>query len=239
MKWKIWLKPNFMSGVDGDYRASVNRTGKKVLRTRDIAKLVKDAAPELEQDEVLRIIELNDKVVREQLQLGNSVLTGFCQMTPRVNGSFVPRGKFNSEVHRVALDMVTSAEMRAMLKDVEVNILGVKDSGTYIGLVTDTATGMTDGTITAGDDILIEGDKIKIDPIEDKSLGVFFVNVDGEAIPVTRRLTQNDPQRIIARVPSDLPSGQYTLRVLTKYTTASILLMEPRVIEYDSLLIVP
>ncbi|MDR2929021.1 MAG: DUF4469 domain-containing protein, partial [Cytophagaceae bacterium] len=102
----------------------------------------------------------------------------------------------------------------------------------------DTATGATDGTVTVNDDIRIEGDKLKIAPDGEEGLGVFFVNADGEAIPVTRRLTQNDPKTLIARVPA-LPSGQYTLRVVTRYTRGADLLNEPRIIEYDRLLVVP
>ena len=87
-------------------------------------------------------------------------------------------------------------------------------------------------------DIRIDGDKIKIMPDDEDGLGVFFVNADGDVIPVTRRLTQNDPKRLIARVP-DLPAGQYTLRIVTRYTTATTLLKEPRIIEYDRWLVVP
>ena len=239
MKWKIWLRPNLSAGSDNEYSASVNLTGKKVVRTTDIAKMIKDSGSELGVEALTQILEQHDRIICQQVQQGLSVLTGFCQITPKVSGTFAPRAKFDPEVHKLSVDIVSSAEMRAALKEVEVNILGVKDSGTFIGSVSDTATGATDGTITAGDDVLIEGDKIKIDPVGDAGVGVFFVNVDGVATPVTRRLTQNDPQRIIARVPANLPSGQYTLRVLTKYTTASILLMEPRLIEYDKLLIVP
>ena len=227
------------TGIDNDYTASVNLAGKKVLRSRDIAKLIKDSGSEIELETLEKILEHNDKIICEKLQHGFGVLTGFCQLTPTITGSFGARAKFDPEVHKITLDIVLSAEMRSMLKDVGVTVMGIKDGGTFIGLVTDTATGLTDGTITAGDDILIEGDKIQIDPLGECSLGVFFVNADGEAIPVTRRYTQNEPQRIIARVPADLPPGQYTLRILTKYTTASILLMEPRIIEYDKLLIIP
>jgi len=241
MKWKIWLRPNLLSNIDNDLTASVSMTGgRKTLRTADIARLIKNAGSELEYETLLQVLEQGDKIICEQLQKGESVLTGFCQITPKITGSWSsPRDKFNPEVHKHTLDFVSSAEIRSMLKSLGVDVLGVKDGGTFIGLVTDTATGLTDGTITAGDDILIEGDKIMIDPLGEDGLGVFFVNADGETTPVTRRLTQNDAKRVIARVPADLPSGQYTLRVLTKYTTASILLKDPRVIDYDKLLIVP
>ena len=137
--------------------------------------------------------------------------------------------------------MTPSAEMRNALKEVSVEVLGVKDGGAFIGLVTDTSNGLTDGTITANEDILIEGDKLKIvlenEEAEIGSLGVFFVDVLGNVTQVTRRLTQNDPKKIIARVPH-LQSGEYTLRVITRYTSGNNLLKEPRTIDYDRLLIV-
>ena len=125
--------------------------------------------------------------------------------------------------------------MRTALQEVGVEVLGVKDGGAFIGLVTDTATGLTNGSITADDDIMIEGDKLKIAPEGEPGLGVFFVNTDGVAIPVTRRLTQNDPKKLIARVPA-LPVGQYRLRVVTKFSNSGALLNSPRVIEYEQLL---
>jgi hypothetical protein len=113
-------------------------------------------------------------------------------------------------------------------------LLGVKDGGAYVGLVTDTATGLTDGTITPGDDILVEGDKLRRLPDGEAGLGVFFVDVSGTAIPVTRRLTQNDPKKLIVRVPALAP-GQYTLRIATRFSNSKTFLTEPRIIEYGKL----
>jgi hypothetical protein len=111
-------------------------------------------------------------------------------------------------------------------------VLGVKDGGAYIGLVTDAATGATDGTITPNDDIIIEGDRLRIAPEGDTNLGVFFVNEAGESLPVTHRLTVNDPKRIIARVPALVP-GTYRLYVITRFSNSSTLLKEKRSMEYD------
>jgi hypothetical protein len=90
--------------------------------------------------------------------------------------------------------------------------------------------------MNTGDDIIIEGDKLKIAPDDEAGLGVFFVDTGGVATPVTRRLTQNDPKHIIARVPA-LAAGQYRLQVVTRFSSSAVLLKEPRVIEYDRLLI--
>lgn len=50
---------------------------------------------------------------------------------------------------------------------------------------------------------------------------------------MTRRLTQNDPKTVIARVPAELAEGTYTLRIVTQYSNSNTLLKAPRVIEYE------
>ena len=130
--------------------------------------------------------------------------------------------------------MVLSKEMRDALATVGVEVLGVKEGGgASIGLVTDTYTGEANGYISAGEDILIEGTKIKVAG-DDPSCGVYFINRDDDtSYKVERRLTQNDPSRIIARVPAELAPGAYTLRIITQYSNSAVLLKEPRTLEYD------
>lgn len=238
--WKVWLRLNFLTkDVDNDYVAEVSITGKKALRNADIARLIKEAGSELKYETLLSVLDLGDRIVREKVQEGHSVLTGCCQYTPRVTGTWIgANAKFDAEVNKIALDIVPSAEMRAALREVGVEVLGVKDGGAFIGLVTDTSTGLTDGTITPGDDILAEGEKLKVAPAEEPGLGVFFIDEAGEAVAVTRRLTQNEPKKLLIRVPALAP-GQYTLRVVTRFSNGSTLLTEPRTIEYGKLLIVP
>ena len=237
--WKLWLRLNLLTkDIDNDYIASVSTAGKNALRNADIARMIKEAGSELSYETLLYILDQSDRIIREQLQRGHSVLTGCCQMTPRVTGTWIgANAKYNPAVHKLTLDLIPAAEMRAALKEVGVEVLGVRDGGAFIGLVTDTATGLADGTVTAGDDIRIDGDKLKITPDDEAGLGVFFISADGDVIPVTRRLTQNDPKRLIARVP-DLSPGQYTLRVVTRFSQSSTLLTEPRSIDYDRLLVV-
>ena len=52
-----------------------------------------------------------------------------------------------------------------------------------------------------------------------------------------RQLTQNDPSKLIARVPT-LADGNYTLRIVTQFSTNKQLLKEPRTIEYKKFLTV-
>lgn len=105
-----------------------------------------------------------------------------------------------------------------------------------ISLVTDTLTGLTDGTITPNEDIMITGNLIKIAGDESVA-GIFFVAEDGTTKKISRRLTQNDPSKIIARVPA-LVDGSYTLRIVTFYNSGSTLLKNVRTLEYKKKLIV-
>jgi hypothetical protein len=238
--WKLWLRLNpFNKNANNEYTASVSTLGKKALRNADIARIIKDSGSELKLETIQYILDKNDRIIREQVQRGHSVLTGAAQFTPRVQGVWQSaNAKYDSARHKIGLHIIPSAEMRAAFKEIGIEMLGVKPGGAYIGLVTDTTTGLTDGTMTSGDDILIEGEKLKIAPDGENGTGVFFVNLEDETVtPVLRRLTQNDPKKLLARVP-DLPAGQYILRVVTQFTAGATLLKEPRVIEYDRPLVI-
>lgn len=236
--WKVWLRPNLLTkGVDNDYIAEVS-TVSDTRHNEDIARRIVDEGSEIKYDTILNILNRSDGIKREMLQNGESVQTGVCRLSPRVLGSWIGgNATFDPSVHKITLDITPTAEMREALASVGVEVLGTKESGAYIGLVTDTLTGFIDGSITPNDDIRIEGDKLKIAPDGEEGLGVFFVNATGTAIPVTRRFTKNKPKTLIVRVPA-LPAGDYTLQVVTRFTGGSQLLKEPRAIEYTKLLVV-
>ena len=231
--WKIWLRLNLLTKeVDNDYTAEVSTVG-NTKRNEDIARAIIEEGSELKFDTLLDILNRRDGVEKRMLQQGNSVQNANVRLAPRVSGSWVgSTANFDPAVHKITIDATITNEMRTALEEVGVEVLGVKNSGAIIGLVTDTATGKTDGSITINDDILIEGDKLKIAPEDEVGLGVFFVTNTGVEIPVTRRLTQNDPKKIIARVPK-LLAGEYTLKIITRFSTSSTLLNEPRTIEYE------
>ena len=232
--WKVWLTPNLLTkDIDNDYIAEVS-TSKQTLRNEDIAQRIVDEGSEIKYDTLLSIINQHDRIIREAVCDGYSVLTGVGQYSPRVTGSWIGKSaNFDPSVNKLTLDMVLSKEMRDALATVGVEVLGVKEGGgASIGLVTDTYTGEANGYISAGEDILIEGTKIKVAG-DDPSCGVYFINRDDDtSYKVERRLTQNDPSRIIARVPAELAPGAYTLRIVTQFSNSTQLLKEPRTLEY-------
>lgn len=70
-------------------------------------------------------------------------------------------------------------------------------------------------------DVIITGKKIKIAPAGEEGLGVFFVTEDGTEIPLDHPMTENNPKKIICRLPPDVTDGIYTLKIVTRYNRQS------------------
>ena len=235
--WKVWLRPNLLTvDVENDYIAEVSTAG-KTIHNEDIARLILKEGSENQYETILGILNRRDSVVMEHVLEGGSVQDRCIRIAPRIPGVWIgANAKFDPATHKPSVDLTTTADFRAALGEVRVEVLGVKESGAYIGMVTDAATGKEDGTVTPSDDIVISGERIKVLPDGEEGIGVFLLNNDtGTVYPVTRRLTQNDPKKVIARLPA-LPAGKYTLKIVTRFSHSSVLLNESRTIVYDRLL---
>ena len=148
-------------------------------------------------------------------------MDGVVQITPRVSGVWETEGaEYDEKIHKRTVDIVPTADLRDVLEAISVKVLGAKEATARITSITDTATGLKDGTITIGDDIIIEGDKLKIDE-KDAAQGVFFKAANGTEYKTTRRLSVNKPSQIIARVPKEVPAGAVTVIVRTKYSSTA------------------
>jgi hypothetical protein len=235
--WKIWLRINALTkSVDNDYVAEISTVG-NTLRNEDIARLIVEGRSELHYETILNIINERDTIERNALLKGSSVQSRNLHVAPRVLGSWSAYQLFDSKKHKITLDAAPTAEMRKTLESVGVKVLGTKtDGGAIIGLVTDVLTGKTDGTITVGGDIIITGKKIKIAPAGEEGLGVFFVDTDGTEIPLDRPVAENNPKKIICRLPAQVTDGVYVLKIVTRFTSSPKLLNEPRTVLYGFLL---
>jgi hypothetical protein len=145
-------------------------------------------------------------------------------------------GPFDETKHKITVDATITAEMRSDLESVGVEVLGIRDSGAYIGLVTDVTTGKTNGEVTSGGQIIISGEKIKIEPYtSDATCGVFIETAT--TADLLYPLAVNNPKEIIALLPQ-LPKGTYHLYIKTRYSNSSTLLKEAREIDYTTPIIV-
>lgn len=235
--WEFTLRDNPLTKDNTEDCVAEVKSGPKTLRNEDIAKEIKRTGSELKYATLLSVTSQSNEIILEALLNGDSVMTDLCQFIPRITGSFDnPDALFDPAVHKLTFDVILTKSVREALAKVKTINLGAKGETAVIGLVTDTLTGATNGTITANDDILIAGNNIKITG-DEAVAGVFFIAQDGTTTKVTRRLTRNDPSKLLARVPA-LANGNYTLRIVTQFSTNKQLLKEPRTIEYKKLLTV-
>lgn len=235
--WEFTLRDNPLTKDNTEDCIAEVKSGPKTLRKEDIAKEIKRTGSELKMATLISVTTQSNEIILEALLNGESVITDLCQFIPRITGPFENEdAQFDPNIHRLTFDIIPTKWVRESLKNVKVINLGAKAAVGRIGLVTDTVTGLFNGTITANDDILITGDNIKIAG-DDAVAGVFFVAEDGTATKVTRRLTQNDPSKVLARVPT-LADGSYTLRIVTSYSGSGKGLKNPRTIEYKKKLII-
>ena len=237
--WKVWLKRNLLTkDVENDFTAEVSTIG-ETLRNDDIAARIVAGRSELRLETILSILTGRDEIVRDAIVQGTAVQDGCIRIAPKVSGSWIGVSHaFDPQAHKLGIEVSLTAELRAAFETVGVEVLGEKDSGAFIGLVTDVTTGKTDGTITPDEDIIVSGDKLKIQPEDEADLGVFFVDATGVETRLTRKLTENLPKKLVFRVPP-LPAGSYSLKVVTRFSSASHLLNEPRAITYEFPLVIP
>jgi hypothetical protein len=228
--WKLWLKLNRLTkDVDNDYVGEVSTTG-KTLYNADVARMYVNSGSELQYETVLDVLERADRLRREKIQEGYSVQTGICHLSPRVKGNWIGASTaYDPATHKITLDISPTAAMRAALEEVGIEVLGIRDVSVYIGLVTDVTTGATDGTLTAGGQIIIAGERIKVEPVGEAGIGVFIVN--GDTSYQLTPLAVNRPKEIIAVLPA-VPPGEYKLHIDTRFSEGKILLNESRRLNY-------
>ncbi|MDR1645941.1 MAG: DUF4469 domain-containing protein [Tannerellaceae bacterium] len=236
--WKLWLRLNLMTlEVDDDYYAEVSTAG-HTLRNEDIARRIVDEGSEIKYNTLFSIINQVDLIKREALLSGTSVQDGIAHFMPRVTGNW-PGGiqHFDPANHRITLSITPVAELsKALAEEVEIEVLGIRDSGAYIGLVTDLSTGLADGTIVRGTNFAIEGIKVKIEPDDgkDETLGIFLIpeKTTDPTVHITSRLVENRAAKVVALLPAGMKEGKYNLRIVTRYSNGKTLLKEARTLDY-------
>jgi len=240
--WKVWLYLNKMTkDVDNDSYAEVSTAG-TTKRNEDIAQDMKDEGSDLQYETLLDVLNRGDRHRLRGLLQGYSIQTGLVHIQPRVKGSwYSEHPAYHPAEHKITADATLTDTARAALQDVTVEVLDMKhDGGAYINQVTDSATGGIDSTVTAGANVIILGNKIKVDG-SDPTVGVYFYLVEDDAVVrqfTASQLTINDPKRIILTIPASWGAGgTLKLYIITQHVgSGSALLKEPRTITFDKLL---
>ena len=230
--WEVYLRPNTLTkDNDRDCIADVHAHA-TTQRNEDIAEIITKERSEFRKETIMSILNMRDKAVKDLIEQGLSFMDGLVQISPRVSGVWeTENSPYDEKIHKRTVDLIPTADLRTALEAIGVKVLGAKEGSSRITEITDTATGLKDGTLTIGDDIIIEGDKLKIDET-DAAQGVFFKAANGTEYKTERRLSVNKPSQIIARVPKEVPEGNVTVIVRTKFTGGASPLKTVREIIY-------
>ncbi|MDR2928300.1 MAG: DUF4469 domain-containing protein, partial [Cytophagaceae bacterium] len=135
---------------------------------------------------------------------------------------------YDPEKHTLYFRYHQGEQMRQLIPEIEVQMMGLGDVQPSVKDVTDVKTGALNSAITPGKAVKVRGAKIKITG-EHPDTGIFFVSGGGERTRVENdEIITNNPSELVVMVPL-LPAGTYRLEVVTQYSGGSLLLKEPRI----------
>jgi hypothetical protein len=238
--WNLKKTPSYLTPGQGgqqEYIAQVV-TASNVYGVEQIVDRIERVGSEANRQvfvgHVRQFIDECEEVILE----GNSVNLGIVKLSPRYTGLLDGADGAAVGNHRKTVTVTVTQRLLKALKAVGVRIVGTEKPGdtALIESVYDRATRRKDGNITVGDNIVIKGEKIKIegepqaDPyVFEAGLGVFFVPETGAEVEAVR-IDTNNPTEVEVRVPAGLPKNKtYTLKIVTRFTEGH-LLNNPRTI---------
>ena len=234
---KAYLYENFLTDDPNDYFAKVSSE-----RSLDVKAICESAVSRGGADTTAAAMEHNVNLFFKEMGFllcdGFSVNTGYFNAGIDINGVFnSPTETFNRNKHSLYFQFNQGGILRKESASVEVDILGLAESGTLIALVTDVKTGSVNDLITPNRNLKIKGAKLKLAG-DNAAVGVYFVNREtNESTKVDASdVVTNSPSELIIVVPV-LTAGTYTLEVRTQFSGGD-LLKEPRLASFDRLLTV-
>lgn len=233
-KLNVWLHDNHLTEDPNDFFGKIKSAG--TLTNKGIASLMTKEGIELREETILDILTRADRIKAERLAEGYTINNAFCNAYPKINGIFnSATEKYNKDKHKVGASFSIGSVTRSELTGAEVDILGVATVEPIIGSVTDTLTGTENSTITPGNVIKIQGDRLKVVG-EAPENGVWLINQADNKRTQCTQLIANNPKEVLAMVPA-LTAGEYMLEIITQYSAGSML-KSPRTTSFEQILIV-
>ncbi|WP_279172924.1 DNA-binding domain-containing protein [Tannerella forsythia] len=230
---KAYLYDNLLTPDPNDFTARVSSE-----RSLSVADICHSAATrggaDVSDAAMSHAVELFLKEMAYRLCDGFAVNTGYFTAVPVVRGVFLnPNETFDPQRHTLQFHFAQGELMRREIEDVEVKIMGVAETGLYIGQVEDMKSRTVNEVLTPGFNLRVTGTKLRV--VGDKpGVGIFFrETVTNTATKVDEAdIVVNNPSELMIIIPA-LPAGTYQLEVTTQYSTGNKLLKEVRSAVFD------
>ena len=230
---KAYLYDNLLTPDPNDFTARVSSE-----RSLSVADICHSAATrggaDVSDAAMSHAVELFLKEMAYRLCDGFAVNTGYFTAVPVVRGVFLnPNETFDPQRHTLQFQFTQGELMRREIEDVEVKIMGVAETGLYIGQVEDMKSRTVNEVLTPGFNLRVTGTKLRV--VGDKpGVGIFFrETATNTATKVDEAdIVVNNPSELMIIIPA-LPAGTYQLEVTTQYSTGNKLLKEVRSAVFD------
>ena len=232
---KVNLYENFLTDNPNDLSAKV--ISERSLGPKEICQTaVKRGGAATTAEAMEHNVMLFLKEMAYQLMDGYSVNTGYFTANAQVRGVFDnAKESFNPQKHSILFRFNQGDLLRKEIPNVQVQIMGVGDSGIVISHVVDSKTGSVNDLITPNGTLKIKGGKLKIAG-DSPDIGVYFENEAGNTVKVPENdIIVNNPSELIVVVPSLAAGMSYKLVVRNQYSGAT-LLKEPRTGTFEKML---
>ena len=230
---KAYLYDNLLTPDPNDFTARVSSE-----RSLSVADICHSAATrggaDVSDAAMSHAVELFLKEMAYRLCDGFAVNTGYFTAMPVVRGVFLnPNETFDPQRHTLQFQFTQGELMRREIEDVEVKIMGVAETGLYIGQVEDMKSRTVNEVLTPGFNLRVTGTKLRV--VGDKpGVGIFFrETATNTATKVDEGdIVVNNPSELMIIIPA-LPAGTYQLEITTQYSTGNKLLKEVRSAVFD------
>lgn len=136
----------------------------------------------------------------------------------------VSDGRWNPNVNSLYVNFQQSKELRDVLANLPVRVIGEKQNSRYIFSCRSLSVERK------GDSVEILGKNIKVVGSH-PTVGIELVDGKDSIVRITKeQIVCNKPSKLILILPDDLTSGTYKLNITTQYSAGSQLLKRPRTI---------
>lgn len=227
--WPVQLRENLVTEDTNDYVATV-KTFTVTKTLDDILNAIVDEGTEYKKETLQGIYLRIERKIRETVCSGYPVTTDNACFAPTITGSFDSHGEvLEGSMAKCGINIQPTDKMTKELAKVKIHVDSVlEQGGAKIDRVKDLYTGVTDGTVHAGDMIEITGNKIKCLNADGSGIGRFTLYNESESGEEITQLGYNDPSRITFMFPTGLLTGTYRLEIETYFSSGNKLLKTPR-----------
>lgn len=191
--------------------------------TQNILDAMADSVPLVDLGTVASVLNAYANTVLKVLAAGNAVKFGEL-------GTFYIAGKgtveSGNEKPKLTVKFSATQVLKDAVQNVEISSSEYIAPSGVIASVTDVATGKTDGNLTAGGSVLLEGSSLKVGGNDS---GIWFAPIsdsgelaaESEWIKVDSALIYNLPSKLLFTIPASVFIGRYKIVVRTRYAGKS------------------